>query len=119
MDVKTFKNALGNTQNKPVRPQVELTETEKNLCHEVADGYYPAYGLIHIFYQYKRFDLILMWLVVNNMKGMKFVEWVRVEHENSPMSAGIYILRKIEKDVHRKRISITNDVKKQAICLIK
>ncbi len=118
METNIFKSVNDQLIEKKSKTRPVLTDIERGLCHDVADGFYDAYALIHIFYNYKQFQLILIWLKHNNIRGMKLVQWIREEHDNSPMSAGIYILKKIEKDIHRKRISVSNDLKKPQIRLV-
>ena len=102
-----------NIWNRQTKKSITRTMTDRQigLCNEVADGCKYAYPLIHNFYKYKKFDVIIQWLFDNNVKGMKLVDWVRIEHNNSPLFAVIYILKRVERDIHRDRISASLDLR--------
>lgn len=48
--------------------------------------------------RFRRCDQILRWLLQNKLTGMRFIQWVRNDHEGSILQAGGYVLQKLDNE---------------------
>jgi hypothetical protein len=83
----------------------QMTERERLLMLKVADGFK---GNFYILYNLKKHypacEKILEYLLINRIVGEKLFKWIKVDLNNSPLTAWKFCLQKINSDKNRKVI---------------
>lgn len=87
-----------------------LSSLRRKLMLEIIDGQQGVPPLMfHLHQHYKNCDRMLNWLVKNNLKGKKLLDWIKVEHKGSPLAACSYILGKVNRENGNFKIILGKD----------
>lgn len=74
-----------------------MTEARRMLMLIIIDDHPSIPAMLYHIDRFHRCDEICRWLINNHLIGKKFIDWVRFEHKNSILSAGAFVLSKLEK----------------------
>ena len=78
---------------------MKMTEYRRSLMLEVFDNQKDVIPWIfHLQFNYRDCDSILKKLIDLKLTGTLFIQWLKYEHDNSPLCAFNDILRKINND---------------------
>lgn len=87
-----------------------VSDLLRGLVTDVADGNEEALYICFILLKNFRLrEKMLLWLRNNNLKGKKLVDWVKLENKGSPLQTFSYIIKKLEKNIHRRPIILGED----------
>lgn len=76
-----------------------MTQIERDMILSLAQEEKEVLPIAHFIYvNYVQRDEILLWLLKNNIKGKKLIDWIKFKFDNSPLSAINFILARINHD---------------------
>lgn len=81
------------------------------MMFKISDGKEKALPYLHFIYNMTRCDEALSWLVKNKICGQRFLDFVRMECDNSLLKLGSVLKSKIEKEKELRPLYVGRDVK--------
>jgi DNA-binding CsgD family transcriptional regulator len=88
-----------------------MSPKERELHLRVADGNPDALPFLYTFHSFVRCQEILSWLIEHRITGERFLEWIIKEHDKRVLSAGAFVLSKLEKEKTLKPVLAGRDFK--------
>lgn len=73
----------------------QLNERKRKLMLQVWDGHDPVVPWLHTMDNLYRCEEILSWLINNKLVGIRFIQYLRHDHENSLLKMCSHILKTV------------------------
>lgn len=70
-----------------------MSPERRELMHQVMDGDHTIAPILHGLTRYTSCDNILKWLVLANITGRNFVDWLNIVHNKSIMQMVKFITK--------------------------
>ena len=77
---------------------------------EIADGNMKVLPYLHQIYNMTRCDEAFAWLLKNKLRGQRFLDFVRMECDNSLLKLVAVLLKKIEKEKDLRPVFAGKDI---------